>query len=92
MTPPTNARSLRPGRISTSPSCSGAWSTDVRDCGLGPICGRLTASLATPEQQVRIARGELIPGTQVGVEREDLLLLYTTVGHEFDDVPCPVRP
>jgi hypothetical protein len=64
---------------------------DVRDYGLGPICGRLAASLATPEQQARIAHGELIPGTHVGVEREDLLL-YPTIGHEFDDVVmCYVR-
>jgi hypothetical protein len=27
----------------------------VRDYGLGPICGPLAASLATPEQQARIA-------------------------------------
>ncbi len=65
---------------------------DVRDYGLGPICGRLAASLATPEQQARIARGELIPGTHIGVEREDLLLLYTTVGHEFDDVVMSGAP
>jgi hypothetical protein len=65
---------------------------DVRDYELGPICGRLAASLATPEQQARIARGELIPGTHVGVEREDLLLLYTTVGHEFDEVVMSGAP
>jgi hypothetical protein len=64
---------------------------DVRDYGLGPICGRLAASLATPEQQARIAHGELIPGTHVGVEREDLLL-YPTIGHEFDDVVMSGAP
>lgn len=59
---------------------------DVRRYQLGPICGRMTGSMATPDQQARMAAGELIPGSHVGVRREDLLLLYTTVGHEYDDV------
>jgi hypothetical protein len=57
--------------------------------GLLTICGRLAASLATPEQQARSARGELIPGAHVGVEREDLLLRYTTGGHESDGCTDP---
>lgn len=59
---------------------------DVRRYRLGPICGRITAGMATPDQHARLAAGELIPGTHIGVQREDLLLLYTTVDHEFDDI------
>jgi hypothetical protein len=58
---------------------------EVRRYRLGPICGRIGASLATAEQQARFERGELTPGTAVGVQRDDLLLLYTTVDHEFTD-------
>lgn len=59
---------------------------EVRRYRIGPICGRLAASLAPPEQQARIAQGELIPGTSIGVQREDLHLLYTAVDHEYDGV------
>lgn len=65
---------------------------EVRRYRLGPICGRLAASLATPEQQQRIAHGELVPGTHVGVQRGELLLLYTAVGHEFDDIVMSGAP
>jgi hypothetical protein len=67
---------------------------EIRRYQLGPICGRLAAGMGTPEFQRRIARGELVPGSQVGVQRGDLMLLYTAVGHEFDDVVMsgpPVR-
>jgi len=67
---------------------------DVRRYRLGPICGRVAASMATPAQQARLAAGELIPGSHVGVQREELLLLYTTVDPEFDHVVmagAPVR-
>jgi hypothetical protein len=59
---------------------------EVRRYRLGPICGRLAASMVPPGQQHRVAAGELIPGSHIGVPREDLLLLYTAVEHEFDDV------
>lgn len=59
---------------------------EIRRHELGPICGRIVASMATPAQQAELARGELPPGTAVGVERQDLILLYTTVDPEFDDI------
>jgi hypothetical protein len=59
---------------------------EVRRFKIGPICGKLAASLATPAQQARLQQGELPPGTQVAVQRKDLLLLYTAVSEEFDDV------
>lgn len=59
---------------------------EVRRYQLGPICGRLAASIATPAQQARMAAGELIPGTALNVQRQDLMLRYTTVDREFDDV------
>lgn len=59
---------------------------EVRRYQLGPICGRLVAGMTTAEQRSRLTRGELPPGTQIGVRREDLLLLYTAVGPEYDDI------
>jgi hypothetical protein len=59
---------------------------EVRKYGLGPICGRIAASLATPQQQAALQRGEMPAGTAIGVERMDLLLLYTTVDERFGDV------
>lgn len=59
---------------------------DVRRYRLGPICGRVAAAMATPDQHAQMHAGELVPGTHLGVQREDLLLLYTTVEHEYDDV------
>lgn len=59
---------------------------EIRRHRLGPICGRIAAAMVTPDQRSRLAGGELVPGTHIGVRREDLLLLYTTVDHEFDDV------
>lgn len=58
----------------------------VRRYQLGPICGRLTASMALPGDQDRLARGELPPGSHLAVKREELLLVYTAVSEEFDDV------
>lgn len=59
---------------------------EIRRYELGPVCGRIAASMATPAQQAELARGELPPGTAIGVERQDLILLYTTVDPEFDDI------
>jgi hypothetical protein len=67
---------------STAPISVRGWP----GCRLGPICGQLAAAISTPEQRAALERGELPPGTQIGVKREELMLLYTAVDHRFDDV------
>jgi hypothetical protein len=59
---------------------------EVRRYQLGPICGRIAASQATQQQQAALRRGEMPPGAAIGLERKDLLLLYTTVDERFSDV------
>lgn len=53
---------------------------------LGPICGRMVAAMSTAEQRAALERGNLAAGTSIGVKREELMLLYTAVDAEFDDV------
>lgn len=59
---------------------------EVRRYQLGPICGPIAAVVSTAQQRAALARGELPAGTAIGVHRQDLLLLYTTVDTTFDDV------
>ena len=59
---------------------------EVRRYDLGPICGRMVAAVSTPEQRAALARGHLPAGTSIAVKREELMLLYTAVDPEFDDV------
>jgi hypothetical protein len=60
---------------------------EVRHYRLGPICGRIVAGMTSNrEQQAQLARGQLPAGTGIGVKREDLLLLYTAVAAEYDDI------
>ena len=59
---------------------------EVRRYRLGPICGRMIAAVSTAEQRAAFARGHLAAGTSIGVRREELMLLYTAVDAEFDDV------
>lgn len=57
---------------------------EVRRYRLGPICGRSTgASTDSPEQRAALERGELPPGSHVGVQRKDLTLLYTAVAEQY---------
>ena len=59
---------------------------EVRHYRLGPICGRMAAARITADQRAALSRGEMPAGTSIGVKRGELLLLYTTVDPEFDDV------
>lgn len=58
----------------------------VRRYRLGPICGRLAMTCGSAAHQAALARGELPPGSHLGVQRKDLTLLYTAVDHRFDDI------
>ncbi|GAA0911052.1 hypothetical protein [Pseudonocardia zijingensis] len=59
---------------------------EVRKYRLGPIIGRSVVARGTEEQREAVARGELVPGSHIGVKREALMLLYTTVSEQFKDV------
>ncbi|MDN5919941.1 MAG: hypothetical protein L0I76_33395, partial [Pseudonocardia sp.] len=61
---------------------------ELRRYRLGPICGKLIAAQASPEQLAALRAGGagIPPGTHLGVRRNDLMLLYTTAGEEFHDV------
>lgn len=59
---------------------------EVRRYRLGPICGRLALTTGTAAHQSAIARGELPSGTHLAIQRNDLLLLYTTVDPAFDEI------
>jgi hypothetical protein len=60
---------------------------EVRRYRLGPVFGRAGGvSASTPQQQAAFDRGELPPGSHIGVRRKSLNLLYTTVGREYDTV------
>ncbi|MEU4518870.1 hypothetical protein AB0F52_09140 [Amycolatopsis sp. NPDC024027] len=55
---------------------------EVRRYRLGPIIGRAVAAAGgTAEDHVAAASGELVPGTSINVQREELMLLYTVTGH-----------
>jgi hypothetical protein len=58
----------------------------VRRYRLGPICGRLALASGSAADQAALDRGELPPGSHLGVQRKDLVLLYTTVDHRFNDI------
>jgi hypothetical protein len=50
---------------------------------LGPIIGKAGASTGgTDEQRAARDRGELVAGAQIGVKRQDSMLLYTTVDEQ----------
>lgn len=59
---------------------------EVRRYQLGPVLGRIAATSATREDAEAIASGVLPAGTHIGVERGDLLLLYTTAGEQYRGV------
>jgi hypothetical protein len=59
---------------------------EIRRYKLGPIVGRTAAVGGGPAAQAAIDRGELPPGTHIGVQRNDMLLLYTAVHEDFRDV------
>lgn len=60
---------------------------DVRRYRLGPIIGKAVMSAGgTAEDHAAAARGELVPGTSIGVQREELLLLYTVTDARFTDI------
>lgn len=60
---------------------------EVRRHRLGPIIGRVGATAGgTPAEAAAMQRGELPHGVAFGVRREDLMLLYTTVGSQHAEV------
>lgn len=59
---------------------------EVRPFGLGPICGKVAAAQASPDQLAAIRGGGLPPGTHIGVQRGHLMLLYTAVSEEYTDI------
>ncbi|WP_405183685.1 hypothetical protein OG225_43030 (plasmid) [Nocardia sp. NBC_01377] len=59
---------------------------EVRRHRLGPIVGRVAATSGNTAQRSALQRGELAPNAHIAVQREDLVLLYTTVGNEFDQI------
>jgi hypothetical protein len=59
---------------------------EVRPFGLGPICGRVAAAQASPDQLATIRRGGLLPDMHIGVQRGHLMLLYTAVSEQYTDV------
>lgn len=59
---------------------------EVRGLRLGPICGRMAAVSASDQDMDAFQRGELPAGAHLGVQREHLLLLYTTLHGRYADV------
>jgi hypothetical protein len=60
---------------------------EVRGLRLGPICGKMAGVAAhSDEDLAAFQRGVLPAGAQLGVKREHLLLLYTTLHGRYADV------
>lgn len=60
---------------------------EVRRYRLGPIMGRTGGvSVNNHQQQAAMDRGELPAGSAIGVQRQDLLLMYTVADAEYTHV------